>query len=168
MSKTIIDKLKNGEHTFYKIGFIITSQMEFTLYEEYYNEDKTKKIKSSYKYCPKLYMTKYKVERFNAKGIMYYQGSTFLVDYDELDYQYEYAFLSDYFEEEKTAINNFYKQNKNYIILKNKNEYYTITQFFDGNTKEKILAFIEKMNSHGNKFEIVKGTFKEDDVVEDE
>lgn len=168
--KQIIEKLKNGEHTFYKIRFLETSQMDFILYEEYYNEDKTKKIKISYKYCPELYMTKYKMTYFNAKGVMFYQGSTILVDYDEFDDRYEYEYINerfDYFEEETDAINDFYKQNENDIILKNGNEYYTISQFFDRNTKEKVMAFIEKMNSNGKEFKIVKGTFKEDKVVED-
>lgn len=164
--KQIIEKLKNGEHTFYKISFVETSEIDFILYKEYYNEDKTKKIKISHKYCPELYMSEYKMTYFNAKGVMFYQGSTILVDD-----QYEYAHINErfeYFEEEIDAINDFYKQNENYIILKNGNEYYTISQFFDMNTKEKVMIFIEKMNSNGNEFKIVRGTFKEDKVVEDE
>ena len=157
-----VEKAKQNKISVFKIDFIQTGGIYFLFAEEYFNADKTKSIKSQYRYEPKLYMSKHNIRKQNIDGVLIHDGEERLIEFDDA-YGFSSVDINKCYETEEEAINEYVKSQLSYdvVIIDKKEKYiYTISKFFDTNTDGNIKEFIDTMNNHGYELTIIKDGVK--------
>ena len=169
LDNKFIEKLKKEEIEIYNYDFRQTSMFEFTFFQDYYNEDKTDKIKKSYKYKPTLYGTKYILNKVKLSGVYFENNGVFgLVKSDDDDFHssgvYVFNNFSNYETSKEKAFDKYIGSNpKCFIIRDNRGgTLYNFSNFFDNNTSENVNDFIKKMNDNDYNFELVKSPTSEE------
>jgi len=167
MKKELIEKIKTEHVRLYNLDRRETYKTIFSLYGNFYNEDKSIKIRRQYEYCPELCMTRYCLNWATALGVAFAEGRTGIIFSDPADGDIRIKYdINDYTESEDESLNNFLKEQPkckgsddyvNAIIFDKKEScLYVMSKCLDGNTQEKIDAFVDTMNKGGREMLILK------------
>lgn len=153
-----LEKLKKDEIRAGMLEYRDSGNKIIYVEERYYNEDKTDFKVQRREYDTGLYFTVYGFSFYDFIGVMYSYDTTTIVYEDDYELR-AVGGLDEIFEEKEDIIEHFVQNTdpKEYVIYnESENRIYKISLFFEGNTREKIDAFIEVMREQGHKVSVLK------------